>query len=173
MQRGLRCCLQRAPPPLSPVAAAGPQGLHPRVGPGARARQDARVDGEEQGGDQGCGRACGRVAVCKKPVATPPRGIPPPFAGFCEVFNLGTGRPSSVLEVITAFRAASGQEIPYEVGPRRPGDAPASFADPAKARSVLGWDAALTMTDMCQDSWRWVSKNPLGYGAPAAGGKAA
>ena len=92
----------------------------------------------------------------------------PTVAGFCEVFNLGTGRPSSVLEVIAAFRAASGGEIPFDVGPRRPGDAPASFADPAKARTVLGWEATLTMEDMCRDSWRWVSQNPMGYaGSPA------
>lgn len=91
--------------------------------------------------------------------------VRPESAGFCEVFNLGTGRPISVLEVITAFRAASGQAIPYEVGPRRPGDAPSSFAEPTKARSVLGWEAALTLPDMCADAWRWVSKNPMGYAA--------
>lgn len=88
-------------------------------------------------------------------------------SGFCEVFNLGTGRPSSVLEVISSFRAASGHPIPITVGPRRPGDAPSSFAEPSKAKEVLGWEASLTMTDMCRDSWRWVSLNPMGY-APLA-----
>jgi UDP-glucose 4-epimerase len=86
------------------------------------------------------------------------------LAGFCEVFNLGTGRPSSVLEAVAAFRAASGCAIPYEVGPRRPGDAPSSYADPTKAKAVLGWEATLVMADMCRDAWRWVSLNPKGYG---------
>jgi len=77
----------------------------------------------------------------------------------------GHGRPISVLEVITAFRAASGQAIPYEGQTAAPGDAPSSFAEPTKARSVLGWEAALTLPDMCADASRWVSKNPMGYAA--------
>jgi UDP-glucose 4-epimerase len=79
------------------------------------------------------------------------------------VFNLGTGRPSSVLEVVAGFRSASGHAIPIEIGPRRPGDAPSSFADPSKAKALLGWEATLSMPDMCRDAWRWVSQNPMGY----------
>jgi UDP-glucose 4-epimerase len=77
--------------------------------------------------------------------------------------NLGTGRGCSVLEVVTAYAAASGREIPYEVVPRRPGDVAACWADPARARELLGWQARLGLTRMCQDSWRWQSMNPRGF----------
>ena len=69
--------------------------------------------------------------------------------------NLGTGRGHTVLEVIAAFAAASGQEIPYEIVARRPGDAAVSYADPSLAREVLGWSAARTLGEMCADAWRW------------------
>ncbi|SIS98082.1 UDP-glucose 4-epimerase GalE [Alicyclobacillus vulcanalis] len=80
-----------------------------------------------------------------------------------EAFNLGTGRGSSVLEVIRAFERASGRTIPYRVGPRRPGDAPVSYADPSKAERVLGWKATQDLDAMCRDTWRWQSQNPNGY----------
>ena len=84
--------------------------------------------------------------------------------GVCEVFNLGTGRPASVKQVITAFEAASQKPVPYVVGPRRPGDVQGSWADASKAAHMLGWNAEKTLAEMCEDSWRWVSENPTGYG---------
>lgn len=75
--------------------------------------------------------------------------------GVCEVFNLGTGKPLSVLEVVKAFEKASGVPIPYVVGPRRTGDVEASFADVSKADRVLGWRAQFGINEMCRDTWRW------------------
>jgi UDP-glucose 4-epimerase len=80
-----------------------------------------------------------------------------------DTWNLGTGRPTSVLEMLAAFSAAVGRELPYEIGPRRPGDIASSFADPAKAERELGWRASRTVADMCADSWRWQAANPTGY----------
>jgi len=77
--------------------------------------------------------------------------------------NLGTGRGSSVLEVVQAFEQASGQSIPYQIAPRRPGDVAQCYADPALAQSLLGWRAQHTLADMCADAWRWQSGNPKGY----------
>lgn len=81
-----------------------------------------------------------------------------------EAFNLGTGKGSSVLEVVHAFEQASGVRIPYHIGPRRPGDAARSFADPTKAQRILGWQATKSLADMCEDTWHWQSQNPNGYG---------
>ncbi len=80
------------------------------------------------------------------------------------IFNLGTGTGSSVLDVIRAFEAACGHEIPYEVLPRRAGDIAAFYADASKARDELGWVAEYDMARMCEDGWRWQSQNPDGYG---------
>ncbi len=74
--------------------------------------------------------------------------------GF-DAVNLGTGEPSSVLEVIRAYREASGAEIPYRHAGRRPGDLPVAFADVEKAARVLGWRAELTLADACRDDWNW------------------
>jgi UDP-glucose 4-epimerase len=79
--------------------------------------------------------------------------------------NLGTGRGYSVLEMVQAFARASGREIPYRVGPRRPGDIAACWADPSLAQELLGWRAELGIEAMCQDSWRWQERNPHGYAA--------
>ncbi len=84
-------------------------------------------------------------------------------SGGVEVFNLGTGRGYSVLEIIHAFEAASGVEIPYVIDPRRPGDIAACYADPGKAERVLGWHAEKSIEDMCRDSWNWQRNNPNGY----------
>ena len=81
-----------------------------------------------------------------------------------EVFNLGTGRGVSVLELVKAFETATGVPIPYEIAPRRPGDIAQCWADPTKAHEVLGWRAEKTVEDMCADAWRWQSMNPEGYG---------
>lgn len=78
-------------------------------------------------------------------------------------WNLGTGRGSSVLEVIQAFSEAVGRELPYEFAARRPGDAAVSYADPAAALRDLGWSAKKSLAEMCQDHWRWQSTNPQGY----------
>ena len=83
--------------------------------------------------------------------------------GGVEVFNLGTGRGYSVLEIVHAFEAASGVEIPYVIDPRRPGDIAVCYADPGKAERVLGWRAEKDIADMCRDSWNWQRKNPNGY----------
>ena len=80
-----------------------------------------------------------------------------------EVFNLGTGRGTSVLQIIRAFSAACGRELPYQIDPRRPGDVTANYADCAKARELMGWEAKYDIDDMCRDSWNWQSHNPDGY----------
>lgn len=79
------------------------------------------------------------------------------------IYNLGTGKGSSVLDMVKAFEQASGIEIPYQVVDRRPGDAAAIWADTTKAEKELGWKAELDILDMCKDTWRWQSNNPNGY----------
>jgi UDP-glucose 4-epimerase len=86
-----------------------------------------------------------------------------PAPGTAEAYNLGTGTGYSVLEMVAAFEKASGRPIPYKFEPRRPGDIAACYADPAKAARDLHWTAALTLDDMCRDSWHWQSQNPQGY----------
>jgi UDP-glucose 4-epimerase len=80
-----------------------------------------------------------------------------------HVFNLGTGRGHSVLEMLAAFGRACGRELPYEIAPRRPGDVACSWADPAHAQVALGWRATRGLDEMCADTWRWQSRNPDGY----------
>ena len=79
------------------------------------------------------------------------------------VFNLGTGTGYSVLDMVKAFESANGVSVPYEIAPRRPGDLATCYADPAKSREELGWQAQFDQNDMCRDSWNWQSKNPNGY----------
>ncbi|MCL1857461.1 MAG: UDP-glucose 4-epimerase GalE [Kiritimatiellaeota bacterium] len=81
----------------------------------------------------------------------------------CEAVNLGTGTGYSVLDVIAAFEGATGKTIPYRIAPRRPGDVPAAYANPAKAARLLGWVATRDLPAMCRDAWRWQSLNPSGY----------
>ena len=78
-------------------------------------------------------------------------------------YNLGTGKGTSVLELITAFGKAAGKEIPYQIVDRRPGDIASCYASPEKAARELDWKATKTIDDACADSWRWQSKNPDGY----------
>jgi UDP-glucose 4-epimerase len=80
-------------------------------------------------------------------------------------YNLGTGRGVSVLDMVAAFAQAVGRPLPYEIGPRRPGDIAACYCDPARAAAELGWRAELDLDAMCADTWRWQSQNPAGYGA--------
>ena len=72
-----------------------------------------------------------------------------------EVFNLGTGRGTSVLELVQAFQRANGVTIPYEIAPRRPGDVAACYAGTEKAARLLHWRAEKSVEDMCRDAWRW------------------
>ncbi len=80
-----------------------------------------------------------------------------------SIYNLGTGNGYSVLDMVKAFEKASGREIPYEMKPRRAGDIATCYADPAKAKAELGWEAQYGLDEMCEDSWRWQSQNPDGY----------
>ena len=80
-----------------------------------------------------------------------------------SVFNLGTGNGYSVLDVIRAFSKACGKDVPYVIEERRAGDIATCYADPAKAKQILHWEAEKTIDDMCADSWRWQKNNPDGY----------
>lgn len=79
------------------------------------------------------------------------------------IYNLGTGRGHSVLEVIAAFEKASGKKIPYKIVGRRSGDIATCYTDPSKAQKELGWSAERDIDDICADTWRWQSNNPNGY----------
>ena len=80
-----------------------------------------------------------------------------------SVFNLGTGVPYSVLDIVNAFEKVNGIKIKYEFGPRRAGDLPQFWADSEKAQKILGWKTTRTLEDMCRDTWRWQSNNANGY----------
>lgn len=80
-----------------------------------------------------------------------------------HIWNLGTGRGTSVMELVAAFQNATGREVPYEVTDRRPGDAAAIWADVSKAKEELGWVAKRSIADACRDAWAWQSANPDGY----------
>ena len=108
-------------------------------------------------GRVGTGEPMGLGSVAGEPAADGSRrGV--------GIFNLGTGKGSSVLDVIHAFEAACGHELPYRILPRRAGDIAECYADAAKARAELGWTAEYDMARMCADGWRWQSNNPNGYG---------
>ena len=83
--------------------------------------------------------------------------------GASHTLNLGTGQGSSVLEVVRAFEAASGRQVPYRVLPRRPGDVAACYADCSLAQRLLGWRARHGLHDMCAHAWGWQRDNPHGY----------
>jgi len=78
-------------------------------------------------------------------------------------YNLGTGKGYSVLDMVKAFSKVVGKEIPYKVVERRPGDIAMCYADPAKAKTEMGWVAERDLATMCEDSWRWQKNNPKGY----------
>nr|GME00506.1 UDP-glucose 4-epimerase GEPI48-like [Ipomoea batatas] len=80
-----------------------------------------------------------------------------------HVYNLGTGRGTSVLEMVAAFEKASGKKIPLVMAGRRPGDAEVVYAATEKAERELNWKAKYTIEEMCRDQWNWASKNPYGY----------
>ena len=80
-----------------------------------------------------------------------------------DVFNLGTGKPYSVLDIVNTFQKVNNVPVKYVMGPRREGDLPSCYADASKARAILGWEARRNLEDMCRDSWNWQQKNPRGY----------
>jgi len=80
-----------------------------------------------------------------------------------NIYNLGTGKGYSVLEIIHSMEKAVGKPIPYKIVERRPGDIATSYANPAKAKAELGWEAQFDISRMCQDAWRWQSKHPNGF----------
>lgn len=84
--------------------------------------------------------------------------------GFLPI-NLGTGKGTSVLELVAAFSKVSEQDIPYQFADRRAGDIASCYASADKAKDLLKWQAELSITEMCQDTWRWQSMNPNGYNA--------
>lgn len=98
--------------------------------------------------------AKGHVAAIQKVEKTEPGVL---------IYNLGTGKGYSVLDVVHAFEKACGKEIPYEIKPRRAGDIATCYADPTKAKNELGWVAEYGIEEMCEDSWRWQTMNPDGY----------
>ena len=81
----------------------------------------------------------------------------------CEAVNLGTGVGYSVMDIVNTFIRVNGVDIPYQIMPRRPGDAALIYADPSLAKEKLGWTAEKTLEDMCRDTWRWQKMNPNGY----------
>ena len=80
-----------------------------------------------------------------------------------EIFNLGTGKGYSVLDIVHGFEAANDLKIPYVIDPRRPGDIDANYSDPTKAWEKLGWKAEYGIEEMCRDSWNWQKNNPNGF----------
>ncbi len=81
----------------------------------------------------------------------------------CEIFNLGTGVGYSVLDLVHTFERVNQVPVPYVIAPRRPGDVDSCYADPTKARMLLGWEARHSLEDMCRDAWHWQTLNPNGY----------
>ena len=80
-----------------------------------------------------------------------------------HIYNLGTGKGYSVLDIVKNFEAATGVKIPYVIKPRRAGDIATCYCDASKAEKELGWKAENGIREMCEDSWRWQSNNPQGY----------
>jgi UDP-glucose 4-epimerase len=80
-----------------------------------------------------------------------------------EVFNIGTGQGSTVMEMLAAFSKACGRDLPYKIAPRRAGDIAAYYGDPAKAARLLGWRATHGVDEMSSSTWKWQSENPNGF----------
>ncbi|XP_057487026.1 bifunctional UDP-glucose 4-epimerase and UDP-xylose 4-epimerase 1-like [Actinidia eriantha] len=99
--------------------------------------------------------ADGHIAALRKIFTTKDIG--------CVAYNLGTGRGTSVLEMVAAFEKASGKKIPIKLCPRRPGDATAVYASTGEAEKELGWKAKYGIEEMCRDQWNWARQNPMGY----------
>ena len=86
-----------------------------------------------------------------------------PNISGCEAINLGTGNGTSVLEIVNTFEQISGQQVPYQVAPRRAGDIATVFANAEKATALLSWQAERDLRVMIEDTWRWQSNNPNGF----------
>eukprot|EP01060_Flectonema_neradi_P005429 TRINITY_DN13622_c0_g1_i1.p1 TRINITY_DN13622_c0_g1~~TRINITY_DN13622_c0_g1_i1.p1 ORF type:complete len:353 (+),score=48.21 TRINITY_DN13622_c0_g1_i1:39-1097(+) len=99
----------------------------------------------------------GHVAALKYIASRPSKS-----SGMCEAFNLGSGKPTSVLALLRAMERAVGKPIPFKYGDRRVGDLPISYADPKKAQQHLKWSTSKTIDDICKDTWKWQSENPKG-----------
>jgi UDP-glucose 4-epimerase len=82
-----------------------------------------------------------------------------------EIFNLGTGTPYSVTEIVETFEKVNGITINHVYGDRRAGDLPESYANADKALKILGWKTERNLADMCRDTWNWQKNNPNGYKA--------
>lgn len=80
-----------------------------------------------------------------------------------DIYNLGTGKGTSVLELVHAFEDATGVKIPYQIKERRAGDIATNYADASKAKAELGWTAQFDIKRACEDSWRWQKNNPNGF----------
>ena len=80
-----------------------------------------------------------------------------------KIYNLGTGKGYSVLDIVKNFEEATGMKVPYAIKERRPGDIATCYCDPGKAAKELGWKAENGIKEMCEDSWRWQKNNPNGY----------
>ena len=85
------------------------------------------------------------------------------IAPGCVTYNLGTGVGYSVLEMLKEYEKASGKQLQHKLADRRPGDIAVCYGDASLALKELGWKAELGLTEMCEDSWRWISNNPDGY----------
>ena len=110
--------------------------------------------------------AQGHVSALKymtRPKSEASSGSESSGADAYSVFNLGTGSGVSVLEMIAGMEKASGNTLKTVMAPRREGDIAISYADPTKAKDILGWTASKTLDDMCNDLWKWQSNNPNGY----------
>ncbi|GHP05896.1 hypothetical protein PPROV_000464300 [Pycnococcus provasolii] len=102
----------------------------------------------------------GHVAAVNKAVAEENLG--------CKVYNLGTGKGTSVLEIVKAFEEASGKKVPLVISDRRHGDVAINYAATDLAAKELGWTAKRSIKEICADQWNWVSKNPYGYAGKGA-----
>jgi UDP-glucose 4-epimerase len=141
-----------------------PNNLMPYIAQVAVGRRDKlRVFGDDYDTPDGTGvrdyihvedLAAGHVAALERLAAT---------ADPVNVWNLGSGTGTSVLELLHSFEKAVGHELPHEIVERRAGDIAASYADPSKAKKELGWQTTKTVDDMCADTWRWQEQNPNGY----------
>lgn len=97
--------------------------------------------------------------------SNPHAGTPSASGSGLKAWNLGTGKGSSVLEIVHAFERVNATTIPYQIAPRREGDLPAFWADASAAKQELQWQAHLQLDDMVRDAWHWQSSNPQGYGS--------
>ena len=98
------------------------------------------------------------VDLAKAHVTAMKRMLSEPDTDSIEIFNLGTGRGLSVLELIHAFESATGVKVPYRIGPRREGDIEKIWADPAKANNILGWKATVPVAETMRNAWEWQTR---------------